>query len=248
MASDATPGRGSAAVYTGAMDMNAQQWEATATYLQTVFGTPEEDHIAQVLAHQPQRAAQAGLPPIAISADVGRLLSVFTILATRTSASTGRVVEVGTLGGYSGLWIARALPEDGKLTTFELNQKHADFARREFDRAGLGDRVQIIVGPALQRLPQLAADLGPDSLDMVFLDAHKPEYPDYAKALKPVLRRGGLLTADNALGSAAHWITQSASADTDSPADRFNRLMAADPDFETGCILNREGLLVAVRR
>lgn len=236
------------------MSMTKEQWERTGEYLCDVFGTPAEEAVARTLREQPAAAAKAGLPAIAISADVGRLLSLLARLATQSPNSTGRIVEVGTLGGYSGIWMARALPAKGRLITIEREPKHAEFAMSQFRTAGLADRVEIVVGPGLERLPALADKLGPDSVDMIFLDADKGEYPEYARMLKPVLRRGGVLTADNALGSDVWWITQDAGAmkgqakQSQSHADRFNRLMASDPDFETGCFVNRQGVLVAVRR
>jgi predicted O-methyltransferase YrrM len=236
------------------MGMTDEQWNLTAAYLRDVFGTPSDGHTAGVLKHQPTRAANAGLPPIAISADVGRLLSVFAMLATRSPTATGLILEVGTLGGYSGIWLARALPDSGRLITVEVDPKHAAFAANEFTLAGVDDRVEIVVGSAGDRLPELVDQLGPSSVDMIFLDADKREYPDYAAVLKPVLRIGGILAVDNALGSYRWWITHDPGALDDearqsqAAADHFNRLMAADPDFETACVLNREGVLVAVRR
>ncbi|MCC7146959.1 MAG: O-methyltransferase [Phycisphaeraceae bacterium] len=236
------------------MNNAEEQRERTAAYLSDVFGAAAEGAVAEVLKAHAVRAAEAGLPPIAISADVGRLLSIFARLATRSPASTGRIVEVGTLGGYSGIWMARALPAGGCLLTVERSSKHAEFAARQFAQAGLADRVEIVLGTALDCLPALVSRLGPASVDMIFLDADKQEYPDYVRLLKPVLRSGGVLAADNALGSDRWWITQPTDAlapevrPMQAAADRFNRLMAADADFETGCIVNRQGVLVAVRR
>ncbi|MCC7408824.1 MAG: O-methyltransferase [Phycisphaeraceae bacterium] len=234
--------------------MTKEQWEGTSSYLCDVFGTPAEEAVARTLREQPAAAARAGLPAIAISADVGRLLSLLARLATRSPNSTGRIVEVGTLGGYSGIWMARALPAQGRLITVEREPKHAEFAMSQFEAAGLADRVEIVVGPGLERLPELVEKLGPDSVDMIFLDADKGEYPEYARILKPALRRGGVLTADNMLSTGSWWVTQ-ASETLDGEAkrwqanaDRFNRLMAGDADFETGCFVNRQGVLVAVRR
>lgn len=240
--------------YTQAMNMTTDQWERTGEYLCEVFGAPGEEAVARTLREQPAAAAKAGLPAIAISADVGRLLSLLARLATQSPDSTGRIVEVGTLGGYSGIWMARALPGKGRLITMEREPKHAEFAMSQFRAAGLADRVEIVVGSALERLPGLVKKLGPSSVDMIFLDADKGEYPEYARILKPALRRGGVLTADNMLSSGSGWVTQAPETLDDhakrwqANADRFNRMMASDADFETGCIVNRQGVLVAVRR
>lgn len=236
------------------MSMTKEQWEGTASYLCEVFGTPAEEAVARTLREQPAAAARAGLPAIAISADVGRLLSLLARLVTRSPNSTGRIVEVGTLGGYSGIWMARALPASGRLITVEREPKHAEFAVSQFEAAGLADRVEIVVGPALERLPALVEALGSNSVDMIFLDADKGEYPEYARILKPALRRGGVLAADNALGAGSWWVAQDPETLAgearrwQADVDRFNRLMASDADFEAGCFLNRQGVLVAVRR
>src|SRR5262249_48341463 len=127
------------------------------------------------------------------------------------------------------------------------NPAHTDFARAEFQRAGVADRVDLRVGAALDVLPALAADLGPGSVDLAFLDGVKTEYADYARLLKPVLRRGGLLVGDNILG-AAWWIDDPPGSNPQRDAvDRFNRAMAADPDFETAGVPIGNGIMIARR-
>lgn len=234
--------------------MTPDRWSATTAYLADTFGAlPENDP----LTNHHHRAQQAGLPPIAISPDVGRLLSVLTLLVTRDPNATGRALEVGTLGGYSGIWIARALSTHprGHLTTIEYDPAHARFAQSEFTRAGLADHVTITQGAALETLPNLATHLGPHALDLAFLDADKREYEQYAAIIKPLIRVGGLLIADNALGSSNWWIDDASADPSDKVATasraavlRFNSALAADPDFETCCVPIREGVLIAVRR
>ncbi|HOC31711.1 MAG TPA: O-methyltransferase, partial [Armatimonadota bacterium] len=109
-----------------------------------------------------------------------------------------RILEIGTLGGYSAIWLARAMPEDGKLISLELNPHHADVARRNIERAGLAERVEIRVGPAAESLVALRAE-GAESFDLVFIDADKDRYVDYLHHSLPLLRKGGLLLADNTL-------------------------------------------------
>jgi caffeoyl-CoA O-methyltransferase len=164
-------------------------------------------------------------------------------------------VEVGTLGGYSGIWIARGLGPGGRLVTIEYEPKHAAFARKSFDGAGVGMQVDIRQGAALDVLPGLAAELvkahGPTPVDLVFLDAVKAEYPDYFRLVRPLIRPGGLLVADNALG-AGWWIDDPAGVDTPDGrsrdgADRFNRMVAADAGFEAVCVPIRNGVLIARR-
>lgn len=221
------------------MNNSAEEWAALSAYLHEVFGR-QDDHLASLMP----RAIAAGLPDIAVSAEVGHLLS---ILVGLTGAK--RALEVGTLAGYSGIWIARALAPGGRLITIEMEPRHAAFARAEFATAGVADRVEVREGAALDLLPGLAAELGPESLDVVFLDAAKQEYDRYLDILAPLIRRGGLLIADNALGSSVWSVADAPGANPNRDAiDRFNRRVAADPRFEAACVPLRQGVLIARRR
>ena len=224
------------------MDMTPQRWTSTGSYLREVFGTQDEQ-----LETLTQRATAAGLPDIAISPDVGRLLKLLAGMAGNGHGAR-LAVELGTLAGYSGIWIARGLAPTGRLITIELESKHADFAQREFDAAGLSRPVDIRRGAAMDVLPSLTRELGAASVDFVFFDAVKREYPDYFKAIRASIAVGGLLVADNALGSQTWWIDETPGRNADRDAvDRFNRMVAADPDFEAVGIPIREGVLVARR-
>ncbi len=218
------------------MQMTPDRWTRTSTYLDDVFGR-EDERLATLMT----RAVQAGLPDIAVSASVGRLL---TLLGRMVGART--IVEVGTLGGYSGIWLARGLGEGGRLVTIEPEDLHADFARCEFDASGVGARVQIRRGFGLDVLPQLVEELGASSVDLVFLDGIKTEYPGYAASARALLRPGGLLVADNALGGGGWWIDDAPGANASRDAvDAFNRALAADDAFETACVPIREGVQIA---
>lgn len=221
-----------------------ERWTHLSAYLGEVFGGLGEPLDGQ-LATLMDRAADAGLPRIAVSADVGRLLMLLASLVSRPGG--GRAVEVGTLGGYSGLWIARGLGEGGRLTTIEAEPKHAAFARAEFDRAGLGGRIDLREGKGLDVLPGLVGELGEGSCDLVFLDAVKTEYRDYAAHGAKLLRPGGLLVADNCLGGGDWWITDAPGSGAPRDAvDAFNRWLGAPASgFVACCIANREGLVVA---
>ncbi|HYE03195.1 MAG TPA: O-methyltransferase [Phycisphaerales bacterium] len=219
-------------------DMTPQRWAYTTAYLRGIFGTED-----QQLATLMPRAVAAGLPDIAVSSDVGRLLKLLTGL------TRGRLaLELGTLAGYSGIWIARGLAPGGRLITLEPEPLHADFAQREFAAANLADRVELRRAKALDALPALAAELGEGSLDLVFFDAIKREYPAYWSLVRPLLTVGGLLIADNILGAGDWWIdeTPGTSPDRDA-ADRFTRAVACDPDFDSTGFPLREGVLVARR-
>jgi caffeoyl-CoA O-methyltransferase len=225
------------------MDMTPQRWSNTRDYLAQVFGNVDGD---EQLATLRDRALAAGLPDIAISHDVGALLKVLSLMATQGAASTGVIIEVGTLAGCSGIWLARGLPPGGRLITIEYEPRHAAFASGEFKRAGLNVRAEV--GAALDVLPRLAKELGPASIDLAFLDAVKPEYERYFELLRPMIRRGGLLIADNALG-ARWWIDDPPGSDPARDAvDRFNRRTAADADFDASCVPIREGVMIARRK
>jgi len=201
-------------------------------YTADVFGD-QDDHLAGLMA----AAVEAGLPDIAVTADVGHLLKILTAMTPGKLA-----IEIGTLGGYSGIWIARGLRPEGRLITLELDPAHAKFAQEQFDRAGVADKVEIKVGRALDSIADLDVQAG--SVDLVFIDADKEGYPDYFKAVKPLIAPGGLLLADNVIGSGGTWID-----DTSHPSikavDGFNRLVAADKEFEAVAVPLRSGVLIA---
>jgi predicted O-methyltransferase YrrM len=217
-------------------EMTNDRWEHTNDYLREVFG--EQD---QILTDLTSAAAVAGLPGIGVTPDVGRLLMILTAM------TEGRLVlELGTLGGYSAIWMARAMAADGRLITIEFNDLHADFAEEQFAKAGLTDRIEVRRGAALDVLPVVADELGPESVDVAFVDAVKSEYPDYFRLVKPLIAPGGLFIADNVFGSGAAWIDESDHHLIQGP-DQLNRLVAADPDFEAVAVPIRSGVLVGRR-
>lgn len=222
--------------------MTPERWEATGAYLREVFG--REDSALRGLR---ERAAAEGLPDIAISAEVGRLLSVVAGL-TGGGRGPSLVVEVGTLGGYSTLWLARALAPGGRVITVEMEERHAAFAEREFASAGVADRVEVRRGPALEVLPRLAREVGERSVDFVFIDAEKREYAAYYRLLKPLLKVGGVFAADNVLGSGSWWIDGAAGESEQRDAvDAFNRMVASDPEMEAAVVPVRQGVMIARR-
>lgn len=194
------------------------------------------------------RAVAAGLPDIAVSADVGRLLMLLTSM-TGSGAGARLALELVTLAGYSGTWMARGLAPGGKLVTIEPEPKHADFAQRTFVECGVADRVTVQRAGALEILPRLASEYGTEALDVIFFDAIKAEYPAYFEAAAPLLKPGGLLIADNTLGGGDWWIDAAPGANNSRDAvDRFNRMVAGDPRFDAACVPIREGVMIARRR
>lgn len=220
------------------LDMTPDRWRHTCDYLDAVFGAQDE-HLARLMP----RAVEAGVPDIAVSASVGRMLMTLARLV-----DARLIVEVGTLAGYSGIWLARGLAEGGRLLTIEPNEMHAGVAERMFEEAGVADRVEVVRAYGTPELERMARERA-GTVDLVFLDAIKSEYPQYLPHAKALLRPGGLLVADNMLGSGDWWIdTPTGESAHRDAADRVNRVVAQDGDFEAFCVPLREGLLVARKR
>lgn len=229
------------------MSMTPQRWENINSYLHEVFGRVDGGADPQ-LATLTERAKAAGLPTPTVSADVGRLLMILSMMVTRGAGARGRIIEVGTLFGHSGIWLARGLPEGGLVTTIEIEARYADFAAGEFAAAGVAGKVRQERGAALDVLPRLAREFGAGGVDLVFLDAVKVEYAGYLAIVKPLIRSGGMLIADNAL-SADWWIDDPAGSNPGRDAmDAFNRQIAADRDFDTTCVPARAGVTIARRK
>jgi caffeoyl-CoA O-methyltransferase len=173
------------------------------------------------------------MPEIQVGASEGKLLTLLTRMV-----SAQKVVEIGTLAGYSALRIARALAPGGKLWSLELDPRHAEVARGNIAAAGLADRVQVLVGPALESL----AGLVPHApFDAVFVDADKSGYLDYARWAHAHLRPGGLLLADNA------YLFGQLAADTPNAARmrEFHEFVARS--FDSVCVPTPDGLVLGLR-
>ncbi len=164
----------------------------------------------------------AGLPAISVSANQGKLLHLLA-----RSISARAILEIGTLGGYSAIWLARALPADGRLVSLEASEKHAAVARANIANAGLSDRVELRVGRALETLPLLAAEAkGP--FDLTFIDADKQSNPDYFRWALSLSRRGSLIIIDNVVRNGE--VIDATSHDPDIiGVRRLYELMAAEP-------------------
>lgn len=211
-----------------------------AKYLAEVYAK-EDPQLSTLMS----RAVADGLPAIAISPETGRLLTLLTRFAGGIGGAR-QAVEVGTLGGYSAICIARGLAPGGRLVTIEINPKHADFASREFARAGQSARIQIRRLAAIEALTSIAKTMPPASIDLLFIDAVKTEYPEYFRIMRPMIRANGLLIADNILGSGTWHIDDAPGSTPERDAvDEFNRMVAADPAFESAGIPIGNGILVA---
>ena len=166
--------------------MTYEQWTSVDQYISRLFEL-DDTILQQALAD----SEVAGLPSIAVSPPQGMLL----MLLGRAVAARN-ILEIGTLGGYSAIWLARGLAENGRLITLEYSPLHAEVARANIDRAGLTDRVEVRVGPAQSTLPQLAAE-NPEPFDLIFIDADKPGYVEYLQWSLRLSRPGTLIIADN---------------------------------------------------
>jgi predicted O-methyltransferase YrrM len=171
--------------------LGQERWSAVDDYLAGKLVGDDSVSAAALAA-----GAAAELPPITVSASQGKLLE----LLVRVQGAR-RILELGTLGGYSSIWMARALPPDGRLVTLEASPGFAEVARGNIASAGLGEIVEVRVGPALQTLPQLAAEAAP--FDMIFIDADKANYPRYLEWSLKLSRPGTLIVADNVIGGGA---------------------------------------------
>jgi predicted O-methyltransferase YrrM len=193
------------------------QWMAVDRYITDLLVPPDP-----VLDAALQASSAAGLPAINVAPNQGKFLM---LLAQIQGARN--ILEIGTLGGYSTIWLARALPASGLLITLEADPKHAEVARANIARAGLANLVEVHLGPALETLPRLAAE-GSGPFDLIFIDADKPGYPDYFRWALKLSRRGSVIVADNVVREGA--VIDPASDDPRVQGmRRFNELLAAEP-------------------
>ena len=168
--------------------MDREIFDSVDQYILKLVG--EED---DALRAADKSIAEANMPPISVSANQGKFLH---LLAKTCGAK--KILEIGTLAGYSTIWMARALPKDGKLISLEFDPNHARVARNNIERAGLSSIVDIRVGKAIETLPQLLANNeGP--FDMIFIDADKPPYTEYFQWSLKLSRPGTLIVADNVI-------------------------------------------------
>jgi len=168
--------------------MSEEQWTAVDDYFTAALNSADDSLDAA------QRAsAAAGLPPISVSAAQGKQLHLLAVALRAES-----ILEVGTLGGYSTIWMARALPEGGRLVTLEVDPHHADVARANLDAAGLSGVAEVRVGPAIESLPQLDG-----TFDLVFIDADKQSNADYFTWAVKLSRPGTVIIVDNVVRGGA---------------------------------------------
>lgn len=197
--------------------MTKDLWTAVDAYL-----CDELVHSDPLLEQVLKESAAAGLPAIAVTPNLGKLL----YLLARIQGSK-RILEIGTLAGYSTIWLARALPPGGRMITLEADARHAEIARANIARAGLAEVVDVRLGSALDTLPKLAAE-GQGPFDLIFVDAEKRDNPEYFDWSLKLSRRGSVLVFDNVVRDGAV-IDPSNSSPSIQGIRRFNELVAAEP-------------------
>ena len=197
--------------------MGEERWTEVDRYLVDLF-VPADPALDAALA----AGAAAGLPPHDVSPNQGKLLQLLVRIR-----GARNILEIGTLAGYSAIWLARALPPGGRLVTLEANPKHAEVARANLARAGLSGTVELRLGPALETLPRLV-DEGRGPFDLIFIDADKPNNPGYLAWALKLSRRETLIICDNTVRDGA--VVDRASADPSvQGVRRFHELLAAEP-------------------
>jgi caffeoyl-CoA O-methyltransferase len=185
------------------------------SYVEGLFASPDP-----VLENALRRSREAGLPEIHVSASEGRLLQLLAEIA-----DAKRILEIGTLGGYSTIYLARALPEDGLLISLELDERHAEVARENIRKAGLENRIEVRFGDAKALLAQMVED-EEEPFDLTFIDADKGGYPEYLEWALRLSRPGSLILVDNTIrgGSVMDPKDESARA-----THNLNERLARDP-------------------
>lgn len=204
--------------------MSRETWAAVDAHLAELFIPPDPALDGALAA-----SAEAGLPPIQVAPTQGKLLS---LLARVAQART--ILEIGTLGGYSTIWLARALPDGGRLVSLEIDPAHADVARRNLAVAGLDHLVEVRVGAALSTMADLVAE-GGGPFDVVFIDADKQRLPDYVTASLELSRVGTVMIVDNVVRDGQ--VLDATSTDPDVVGvRRCLELLAAEPRLEPTAI------------
>ncbi|MEM8831780.1 MAG: O-methyltransferase [Cyanobacteria bacterium P01_G01_bin.19] len=204
------------------------------------FLAPQDDALLSTI----ESLDKAGMPQHSVSPNQGKLLYTLALLCNARN-----ILEIGTLGGYSTIWLARALPDHGRLISLEYNSLHAEVARQNITRAGLKSKVEIRVGKAIELLPQIESE-STTPFDLIFIDADKPPYTEYFQWAVKLARPGALIIADNV-------IREGKILDTNSEDEkvigvqRFNEMLATNPDvtatiLQTIGIKGYDGMAIAV--
>jgi caffeoyl-CoA O-methyltransferase len=219
------------------MSMTPERWQHTVEYIRALFAQ-EDIHLQSLLT----RAKAAGLPEIDVGPETGAFLRVLVRL-TRARLC----IEVGTLAGYSAIWIARGLPPGGRLICIEASATHVEIARREIQAAGVADSVEVRQGKGGELLPKLLGELGDGAADFILLDAERSEYVELLPTLRALLSPSGVVVVDNALHAQKYVADPLDPGEPPDTMDTVNRAFASAPGFQCTLLPVGNGLLIAVR-
>lgn len=214
-------------------------WSAVDGYVTDLLA-PDDEALTSALS----ASDQAGLPQIAVAGNQGKLLY---LLAKTQGART--VLEIGTLGGYSTIWLARALPEGGRLISLEYSEAHAEVARANLSQAGLDGIAEVRTGAALETLPKLAAEPGAGPFDLFFIDADKKNNPHYVEWALRLSRPGSLIIVDNVIRGGAVLSGEGADEAVTGTREMFE-VVAREPRLEATAVQTvgtkgHDGFLIA---
>ncbi len=196
--------------------MTQETWTAVDRYISDLYIPPDAALEAAL-----KDSAAAGLPNIQVAPNQGKLISILA-----QSIGAKKILEIGTLGGYSTIWLARALPTDGKLISLEIDPKHAEVARKNIARAGLADKAEVRLGRAIDSLPKIAAE-GIAPFDFVFIDADKPSNADYFEWALKLTHVGSLIITDNVVRNGGV-VDANSKDESVQGVRRFNTLVSAE--------------------
>ena len=209
--------------------MKQELFEEVDQYISGLFG-PEDEILKSTI----QSLDEAGMPQISISPNQGKFLHILARLC-----NAKKILEMGTLGGYSTIWMARALPEDGLITTLEIDPKHAAVAKKNIAKAGLESKVNILVGKAMDLLQELKTK-GAGPFDMIFIDADKPPYAEYFQWALKLSHPGTLIIADNVIRE-GKVLDKNSKDEMVTGVQRFNKLLGVNKEV-TATIMQTVGL------
>lgn len=219
--------------------MEATIFSQVDTYISNLLA-PEDKALTDTI----ESLDAEGLPQHSVSANQGKFLQVMMLLC-----NAKKVLELGTLGAYSTIWLARALPANGQITTIEVDPHHADVARKNIDNAGLSGKVKLITGKALEVLPTLIAEKA-EPFDMIFIDADKPPYVDYFEYALQLSRPGTLIICDNVIRE-GKVLDENSSDEKVKGVQRLNKMLSGNKKvtatiLQTVGVKEYDGMAIAV--
>ena len=219
--------------------MDQQIFAKVDEYISNLFGGHDED-----LANAELAIIESKIPQISISPNQGKFLHILTRIIRPK-----RILEIGTLGGYSTIWFAKAMPVGGKIVTLELDPQHAALAQSNFDRAGLKDSIDIRIGKAIDLLPTLLTE-GKGPFDLIFIDADKSPYREYFQWALKLSKKGTVIIADNVIRE-GKVIDPESKDEMVNGAQKFNSFLASTPGvtatiFQTVGSKEHDGMAIAI--